>query len=146
MKNLFNLDLIKRLKYYVIITILKMTLNLSKKRIIYRCKSKTSKSGKKQYHFNVPNSPFRTGVINSDKEYFIYYVEETPEQNEFITNDIEKLQFFLPLLENKMPFVTKVAKPSGQYRINIPKDIIKNNLLDPQKKVNYWIYFVREKN
>lgn len=141
MKSLLNLTLIKRLKYYEFITILKMTANLSNKRIIYRCKSKTSKSGKNQYHFNVPNSPFRKGVINPTKEYFIYYIEETIEQNEFITNDLEKLNFFLPLLKNKIPFVTKVAKPGGQYRINIPSAIIKNNLLDPHKKVNYWIYF-----
>ena len=146
MKKLFISDLIERLKYYVIITILNMTVNLSNKRIIYRCRSKTSKSGKKQYHFNVPNLPFRSGVINPDIEYFVYYIEETPEQNKVITNDREKLQEFLPLLESKIPFVSKVAQPSGQYRINIPKDVIKNNLLDPQKKVNYWIYFVEEIN
>lgn len=121
-----------------------MSVNLSKKRIIYRCKSKTSRSGKKQFHFNVPNSPFRTGVINPDNEYFIYYIKETQEQNEIITNDIEKLQIFLPLLEKKIPFVTKVAHPSGQYRINIPKDVIRNKYLDPNKEENYWIYFVEE--
>jgi len=121
-----------------------MSVNLSNKRIIYRCKSRTSRSGKKQFHLNVPNSPFRTGVMDGDKEYFIYYVEETQDQNEIITNDIEKLQIFLPLLEKKIPFVTKVAQPSGQYRINIPKDVIRNKYLDPNKEENYWIYFVEE--
>ncbi len=146
MKRLIISDLIKRLKYYVIITFLSMTVNFSNRRIIYRCKSKTSKSGKKQFHFNVPNSPFRSGIINPDKEYFIYYIEETLEQNKVVTNDLEKLKGFLPLLENKIPFASKVAQPGGQYRINLPKDVIKNNLLDPQKKVNYWIYFVEEIN
>lgn len=84
-----------------------MSVNLTNKRIIYRCKSKTSRSGKKQFHFNVPNSPFRTGVINPDNEYFIYYVEETQEQNEIITNDIEKLQTFLPILKKKFLLLLK---------------------------------------
>lgn len=122
-----------------------MTVDLSDKKIIFRCKSKVSKSGKKQYHFNVPNAPFRSQIINPDKKYLIYYVEESPQQNELITNDIGELQTFKPLLETKIPFYSNVAHPSGQYRINIPKDVIKNKLIDPIKQVEYWIYFVIKK-
>ena len=101
MKRLIISDLIKRLKYYVIITFLSMTVNFSNRRIIYRCKSKTSKSGKKQFHFNVPNSPFRSGIINPDKEYFIYYIEETLEQNKVVTNDLEKLKLNIYFEQSK---------------------------------------------
>ncbi len=61
-----------------------------------------------------------------------------------ITKDIEKLQIFIPLLEKKITFVTKVAQPCGQYRINIPKELIRNKYLDPTKEIIYWIYFIEE--
>ncbi|MFX0073395.1 MAG: hypothetical protein ACFFAO_20140 [Candidatus Hermodarchaeota archaeon] len=92
----------------------------------------------------MPNSPFKTGIINPNKEYFIYPIEETPEQNKIKTNNIEKLQQLKPLLKNYIPFSAKVAQPSGQFRINLPSDYIKNNLFDPQKKAKYWIYFVEK--
>ncbi|MBD3197385.1 MAG: hypothetical protein GF317_20180 [Candidatus Lokiarchaeota archaeon] len=120
-----------------------MTLDLSERKIIYRCKSEVAKSGKRQYHFNVPNTPFRSGLIDPDQEYFIYYVEDSPEQHKVITNDIEELQQFKSLLKSKLPFISKIAHPSGQYRIGIPKSEIKNRFIDPDTEKEYWIYLVK---
>lgn len=86
--------------------------------------------------------PVRSDVINLDKLYFIYYVENTSEQNEIVTNDLEELQKFKELLKSKIPFASKISHLSDQYRIGIPKSLIKNKLIDPIKEVEYWIYIV----
>ena len=95
-----------------------------------RFKASPAKSGD-QYHFNIPAYLIRNKKIESNKEYWIDFIEKT--------KDIKKDD---TPIRQVLPYKASPAKGGGQqYRFTIPTFLIKNNYFDPTKDVEYWVYY-----
>jgi hypothetical protein len=123
-----------------------MAINIDNKEIIYRYKTKLV-GGDGNYHFNVPSFVVKNKYINVENEYWIYYIKVQNNNNKRAFYKKKQLQDLLKNLKNLIPFRAKPAKAGKQYRITIPKFLIDNKYILPEKeKGNYfWIYIVREK-